>query len=137
MVALAWEKAVSRNPKILLVEDNPSVARSLAHLLAGSGYDVVTAHDGAEGLNLARTEAIDLILLDWMLPDIEGPEFLRDARDYTQSPCIMVTAQDGPEHAVQALEAGCDDYIEKPIRPDELLLRVERVLQRSAEDAGD
>jgi DNA-binding response OmpR family regulator len=49
----------------------------------------------------------------------------------------MVTAQDGPEHAVRALEAGCDDYIEKPIRPDELLLRVERVLRRAAEDAAD
>ncbi len=126
-----------RNPRILLVEDNHSVAKSLAHLLTGSGYDVVTAYDGAEGLQLARSEAIDLILLDWMLPDTEGPEFLSDLRGFSTSPCIMVTAQDGPEHAVRALEAGCDDYIEKPIRPDELLLRVERVLRRAAEDAAD
>lgn len=124
-----------RNPRILLVEDNHSVSKSLAHLLIGSGYDVVTAYDGAEGLQLARDEAIDLILLDWMLPDTEGPEFLRDLRDFSASPCIMVTAQDGPEHAVQALEAGCDDYIEKPIHPEELLLRVERVLRRSVEEA--
>jgi len=124
------------NAKILLVEDNPSVARSLEHLLVNAGYDVFIAHDGARGLELARAEGVDLILLDWMLPDTEGPQFVQDVRVFTQSPCIMVTAQDGPECAVQALEAGCDDFIEKPIRADELLLRVGRMLRRS-EDPGE
>jgi len=115
-------------PKVLVIEDNEAVIITLQILLHRENYEVIGAQTGHEGLELARTEQPDVILLDWILPDAEGPSLLAELRQVTQAPCIMVTAQDTPAHCVKALDAGCDDFVAKPIHPPELLLRLNRLL---------
>ncbi|OZS77235.1 DNA-binding response regulator [Tetzosporium hominis] len=118
--------------KILVVEDEQSIQTLLTYNLKDGGYEVITASDGREGLDKALTEAPDLILLDWMLPHMDGMEICKQLRlQKNQVPIIMLTAKDAEFDKVLGLELGADDYMTKPFSPREVLARVKALLRRS------
>jgi two-component system phosphate regulon response regulator PhoB len=120
-------------PKILVVDDEPEAVELVEFNLKQAGYDVVTAPDGADALEKARTLLPSLILLDLMLPEIEGLEVCKMLhRDPATSriPIIMVTAKAAEIDRILGLELGADDYVTKPFSPRELILRVKKMLQR-------
>jgi two-component system alkaline phosphatase synthesis response regulator PhoP len=128
-----------RMPSILVVEDDPAMARALRDGFAYEGYAVRVAADGDEGLRLAREVAVDLIVLDVMLPRMSGLEIcqrLRATRD--DVPIILLTARSQESDKVQGLRLGADDYVTKPFGFGELVARVEAVLRRAqARPASD
>ncbi len=121
------------NPKILVVDDEPDAVELVEFNLKGAGFDVVTAADGAEALRKARTFAPQLILLDVMLPELDGLEtckILRRDPATAAIPIIMLTAKAGEVDRVLGLELGADDYVTKPFSPRELVLRIKRLLRQ-------
>ncbi|MGH2346856.1 MAG: response regulator transcription factor, partial [Chloroflexota bacterium] len=116
---------------ILLVEDEPTLLEALRYNLGKEGYQVVTAVDGIEALDQARVTKPDLIILDLMLPRLDGLEVCRTIRRDSSVPIIMLTAKDGETDTVLGLEMGADDYMAKPFRLRELLARVRAHLRRS------
>ncbi|MGI6209445.1 MAG: response regulator [Anaerolineae bacterium] len=116
--------------KVLVVEDEPTLVETLRYNLARQGYTVVTAMDGVTALELARREQPDLILLDIMLPELDGIEVCRILRQEMAVPIIMLTARDEEIDKVVGLEVGADDYITKPFSMRELLARVKANLRR-------
>ena len=122
--------------KILVVDDDPNVQRLLQHTLKQEGYEVVIAADGAEGFRLWSTEAPDLVLLDVMLPKLDGYQVASRIRAEeaanTHVPIIMLTAEREVEQKVRGLRAGADDYLIKPFHPAELLARIKSLLARFA-----
>ncbi len=120
------------NERILIVEDERAVARGLEYALQREGYTVLWAQNGQRGLDLARTEAPHLILLDIRLPDINGFDVCRRLRASGQRcPILMLTARDEELDKVLGLELGADDYIVKPYRLHELLARIRAQLRRA------
>ena len=117
-------------PVILIVEDEVSLARFVELELQHEGYAVKKCHDGREGLNLALSENFDLILLDIMLPSLNGLEVLRRLRKEKQTPVILLTARDAVMDKVTGLDTGADDYITKPFAIEELLARIRVALKR-------
>lgn len=118
--------------KILVVEDEQSIQTLLTYNLKEAGHDVVNALDGKEGLELAQTEQPDLILLDWMLPQMDGMEVCKQLRLQKNSvPIIMLTAKDAEFDKVLGLELGADDYMTKPFSPREVIARVKALLRRA------
>ncbi len=118
--------------KILVVEDEISIATLLQYNLNQAGYDVITANDGQDGLNKAISEKPDLILLDLMLPKLDGMEVCKELRmKKMNTPIIMLTAKDEEFDKVLGLELGADDYMTKPFSPREVMARVKAVLRRS------
>ncbi|RXZ81189.1 DNA-binding response regulator [Paenibacillaceae bacterium] len=118
--------------KILIVEDEPTLARLLSYNLSQDGYEIAVADHGAEGLQLALRQPFDLIILDIMLPGMNGFEVLKRLRQEGQkTPVIVLTARNAEEEVVQGLKYGADDYITKPFGVAELLARVSAVLRRS------
>ena len=122
--------------KILVVDDDPNVQRLLQYTLKQEGYDVVIAADGAEGFRLWGAEAPDLILLDVMLPKLDGYQVAAKIRSEeggsSHVPIIMLTAEREVEQKVRGLRAGADDYLIKPFHPAELLARIKSLLARFA-----
>jgi pilus assembly protein CpaE len=122
--------------KILVVDDDPNVQRLLQYTLKQEGYDVVTASDGAEGFRMWDAEAPDLILLDVMLPKLDGyqvaAKIRADEGPSTHVPIIMLTAEREVEQKVRGLRAGADDYLIKPFHPAELMARIKSLLARFA-----
>ncbi len=118
--------------KILLVEDEQKIARFLQLELEYEGYIVEQAHDGRKGLELALKDDIDLIILDIMLPGLNGLEVCRRIRQSSQVPIIMLTAKDATMDKVIGLDLGADDYITKPFAIEELLARVRTSLKHSS-----
>lgn len=121
------------NPKILVIEDEPSQVELLKFNLDRQGYDVVVAMDGEEGVQSARDELPDLILLDWMLPSLPGVEVCRHLRRNKATreiPIIMLTARSEERDKVRGLEVGADDYITKPYSIKELIARIHAALRR-------
>lgn len=119
------------NPRILLVEDEPSVALTVSDLLAGEGYDVETAIDGPTGLKRASAEPFDVVLLDIMLPGMNGLDVCRELRRLGKDVAVlMLTARGQLTDRVVGLKLGADDYLVKPFEPAELLARVEALLRR-------
>ncbi len=117
--------------RILLVEDEPSLALTLSDLLAGEGYEVETASDGPTGLARAAAGGWDLIMLDVMLPGMSGLEVCRDLRRHGKDVAIlMLTAKTQLTDRVAGLKTGADDYVTKPFEPPELLARIEALLRR-------
>ena len=117
--------------KILVIDDEPMIVESVSYNLKQEGYDVMTATDGETGLKLAETGDFDLILLDLMLPGMDGMEICRTLRKTSEIPIIMLTAKEGEIDRVLGLELGADDYVTKPFSMRELIVRVKRVLKRS------
>ncbi len=122
--------------KILVVDDDPNVQRLLQYTLKQEGYDVIVASDGAEGFRLWAAEAPDLILLDVMLPKLDGYQVATKIRTEggtsSHVPIIMLTAEREVEQKVRGLRAGADDYLIKPFHPAELLARIKSLLARFA-----
>lgn len=122
-------------PKILIVEDEPALAETVAYNLREEGFKVCTAADGLTALDLLRREKPDLVLLDVMLPEMDGLEVCRMMRRDSEIPIIMVTAKSREIDKVVALEIGADDYITKPFGMLELIARVRASLRRSRRES--
>ncbi len=119
------------NKKVLLVEDDPNMRKSLMYNLEKEGYTVVQTGDGAEALELARDQNPDLVVLDIMLPNLDGLSICRILRNESDTPIVMLTARDSEVDRIVGLEIGADDYIVKPFSLGEFLARVRAVLRRS------
>ena len=122
--------------KILVVDDEPDLVELVSYNLRKEGFDVTSASDGEEALNKIRKENFNLIVLDLMLPGIQGMELCRMLRNDPKTknlPVIMVTAKGEEIDKVLGLETGADDYMAKPFSPRELVARVKAVLRRSGE----
>ena len=123
---------------ILLVEDEVKLARFIELELDSEGYQITVAHDGLTGLTLARELTLDLIILDWMLPHLNGLEICRRLRSTGSNvPVILLTAKDEVSDRVAGLDAGADDYVVKPFSIEELLARVRAHLRRTQEIDSD
>ena len=122
--------------RILIVEDEEKIARFVELELQHEGYAVEKASDGRIGLDLALSEAFNLILLDVMLPQLNGLEVLRRLRQKKDVPVILLTARDAVMDKVSGLDAGADDYITKPFAIEELLARIRVVLKKRAAPAA-
>lgn len=122
--------------KILVVDDDASIRQLLQITLQVEGYEVVLAEDGAQALTLVDTEQVDLIVLDLMLPHMDGWEVCRKVREKGDLPIIMLTAKDDEVDTILGLKQGADDYITKPFSPRELVARIEAVLRRSNRKSG-
>lgn len=120
--------------KIVVVEDDINIAELLRLYLEKDGFEVRIAHDGGEGLRLAETEKPDLVMLDIMLPVMDGWQVCKSLRKTSKVPIIMLTAKGETEDKVMGLEMGADDYIVKPFEVKELLARVHAVLRRTGEE---
>jgi DNA-binding response OmpR family regulator len=116
---------------ILVVDDQASVRRLLQDYLTEQGFRVITAADGETAIYIARHEQPDVILLDIMMPKMDGYQFLRQYRQERQTPIIVITAREEETDAVLGLELGADDYVIKPFRMRELLARIHVVLRHS------
>ena len=125
-----------RQRRVLLVEDEPSLARTLGDMLDAQGYRVETQGDGVLALDAASEGDHDLILLDVMLPSMSGFEISSSLRSRgVNTPIIMLTARDELEDKVGGLRSGADDYLTKPFEAEELLARIEALLRRTQKDA--
>jgi DNA-binding response OmpR family regulator len=116
--------------KVLIVEDEPTLVETLEYNLSHQDYEVLTAMDGQKALQLARKEQPDLIVLDLMLPGIDGVEVCRILRQEMSVPILMLTARDEEVDKVVGLEVGADDYMTKPFSMRELMARVKALLRR-------
>jgi DNA-binding response OmpR family regulator len=117
--------------QILIIDDEQMIVESVSYNLKQEGYEVLTALDGETGLELAQTKEIDLILLDLMLPGMNGMEICKIIRQQSSVPIIMLTAKEGEIDRVLGLELGADDYVTKPFSMRELLARIKTVLKRT------
>lgn len=116
--------------KILVIEDEDGIIHLLNLYLRDAGYAVVVAKDGADGLALHAREHPDLVILDIMLPALDGFEVCRRIRTWSQTPILMLTARGDEDDRIQGLELGADDYLVKPFSPRELVSRVRAILRR-------
>ena len=120
--------------RILVIEDEERILDFLRRGLAYEGYQVDVASDGTAGLALARENPPDLVVLDWMLPELDGIEVCRRLRAAGDVPIIMLTAKDAVTDRVEGLDAGADDYLVKPFEFEELLARIRALLRRTRSD---
>ncbi|WNL37717.1 response regulator transcription factor [Halomonas sp. PAMB 3232] len=117
--------------RILIVDDEPQIRRFLRISLASQGYSVIEAENGEQALGAVYTQAPDVVLLDLGLPDMDGHEVLRDIREHSSVPVIVVSVRDREEEKVSSLDNGANDYVTKPFGIQELLARI-RAVQRQA-----
>lgn len=120
---------------VLLVEDDHRLAAMVNDYLEDNGFDVTIAHTGFEGIDLQSKHGFDLIILDLMLPDIDGLEVCRTIRAHENVPILMLTAKGDPVDRIIGLEIGADDYLPKPFEPRELLARLRAILRRGKGEA--
>jgi DNA-binding response OmpR family regulator len=119
--------------RVLIVEDEPQMAEQLRRGLEREGYSVLLAHDGQEALDLARTVEHDIMILDWMLPKLDGRQVARRLRQANLGTRIlMLTARDAPPDIVEGLDCGADDYLIKPFAFEVLLARLRALARRTA-----
>lgn len=117
--------------KILVVDDEVDIVDFIEDYLTGEGYEVIKAYDGAKALDRMRQDRPDLVILDIMLPGLDGFEVCRQMRAESTVPILMVTAKDTDVDKIVGLEVGADDYIPKPFNPRELVARVKAILRRT------
>src|SRR2546425_13379145 len=118
--------------KILIIEDEANIAQVIRLYLEQANYTVLTASDGAAGLELHAREQPDLVILDLMLPVMDGMEGCRRIRAWADTPILMLTARQGEEERIAGLELGADDYLVKPFSPREVVSRVKAILRRTS-----
>lgn len=126
--------------KILIVDDEPDILEFLQYNLKKEGYAVVTAGDGKQAIQVAEREKPDLIILDIMMPELDGVEtcrILRSRKEFTLTPVAFLTARDEDFTQITALDTGGDDYITKPIKPRVLISRINALLRRASRMADD
>ena len=121
--------------RVLIVEDDPDIVTVVRTYLEGAGYSVVVAEDGSFGLTTALNGSFSLIVLDWMLPGLDGPSFMKRLRARAKTPVIMLTAKGEEDDRLTGFSVGVDDYVVKPFSPKELVARVKAVLARSGAEA--
>jgi len=122
--------------RVLLIEDDPRLAAMVGEYLSAAGYRVTPAATGAEGLARHQADAFDLIVLDLMLPDMDGLQVCRAVRARGATPILMLTARGEPMDRILGLEMGADDYLPKPFEPRELLARIRAILRRGKAGAA-
>jgi two-component system KDP operon response regulator KdpE len=123
---------------ILIVDDEPQIRKLLQISLEGAGYKVVESDNGHESVRLAASVKPEVMLLDLGLPDIDGKEVIREIREWTQLPIIVLSVRDADEEMTKALNLGADDYVTKPFNPDVLLARINANLRKAAtKEAGE
>ncbi len=120
--------------KILVIEDELNIARVIQLYLEQANYMVLVARDGVAGLELHAREHPDLIILDLMLPALDGMEVCRRIRAWANTPILMLTARQGEEDRIAGLDLGADDYLVKPFSPREVVSRVKAILRRTAQN---
>lgn len=116
---------------VLIIEDDETVADTLRLYLQHAGYEVAAAGDGVCGLERARQADVALVILDWMIPGLDGHEVCRRLRSVSTVPVLMLTARTAEDDRVRALETGADDYVPKPFSPREVVARVNALLRRA------
>ena len=116
--------------RILLIEDDPRLAAMVGEYLGEAGYRVLHARNGAQGLAMEARESCDALILDLMLPDMDGLDVCRQIRARSETPMLMLTARGDAMDRVIGLEMGADDYLPKPFEPRELLARLRAILRR-------
>ena len=119
---------------VLVIDDDEKLAAMIRDFLQENGFSVTIAGNGAEGLSIQRKQTLDAIILDLMLPDIDGLEICRTLRSHDNTPILMLTAKGDPMDRVIGLELGADDYLPKPFEPRELLARLRAILRRGKGD---
>ncbi len=117
--------------KVLVVDDEPQIVRALRTSLRANGYEVESAAAGSEALDVVATWEPQLVILDLGLPDLDGIEVIRRLRGWSQVPVIVLTARDARAEEIRALDAGADDYVNKPFAMDELLARMRAAVRRT------
>ena len=122
--------------KILIIEDEASIAQLIRLYLEQADYTVITASDGITGLELHAREHPNLVILDLMLPGLDGMEVCRRIRAWAATPILMLTARQGEEDRIAGLDMGADDYLVKPFSPREVVSRVKAILRRSTNAGG-
>ena len=122
--------------KILMIDDDVKLAELVAEFLKEKKFDIEIKHTPEEGLSYLEKEEIDLIILDIMLPGMDGFQILRKIRERLSTPVIMLTARGDVTDRVVGLELGADDYLAKPFEPRELIARIQSILRRSHSNAG-
>jgi len=125
-----------QNRRILVVDDEERMVRFIHLNLEHDGFRVIDAFNGSQALERLRTSMPDLVILDIMMPDIDGFEVLKTIREFSKVPVIMLTAKSEEEDRVRGLELGADDYVTKPFSPRELVSRVRAVLRRTETMSG-
>lgn len=126
---------IPKSPKSMCIgisDDDPKMIRLLRRSLELAGFRVVSASDGPSAIELVETEELDLLVLDVVMPGMDGCEVLTRLREFTWLPVIILSAKDDEEDIVRGLEAGADDYVVKPFAPKEFLARVQAVLRRAS-----
>ena len=122
---------MNRTPTILLVDDDPSILEVAGFAVARAGFRTITARDGKEALALARSERPDLMVLDIVMPELDGVDVCRQLRAETEIPIIFLSSMDDEVDRIVGLELGADDYLTKPFSPRELVARIKAVLRRT------
>jgi two-component system alkaline phosphatase synthesis response regulator PhoP len=122
--------------KILIIDDEPKIVEICRDYLHAAGFDILTSGDGIQGLALARSQKPDLVVLDLMLPGMDGLDFCRSLQHESNMPIIMLTARIEETDKLIGLELGADDYMTKPFSPRELVARVRTVLRRASGDSS-
>jgi DNA-binding response OmpR family regulator len=123
--------------KVLVVDDDEKICKIVAAYLKNGGYEVHAAKDGLEALDLAKKYQPDVILLDIMLPFVDGWRVCREIRKASDVPVIMLSACDEEADRIKGLDIGADDYVAKPFSPLELLARIKAVLRRTGSETAD
>ncbi len=121
--------------KLLLIDDDVELANMLKEFLTQEGFGVTTAHDGLTGEQYVLAGKFDLVILDVMMPGQDGIQTLRNIRQHSDIPVLMLTAKDDNEGRIEGLEGGADDYVQKPCLPRELVARIRAILRRQNSDA--
>jgi DNA-binding response OmpR family regulator len=120
--------------RILVVDDEERIVHFLSTKLKASGYEVLTASDGVKGLEQARAQEPDLVVLDLLMPRMNGLEMLKELRSFSTVPVIVLSAKGADADRIKGLSLGADDYLPKPFNPDELVARIEAVRRRLEPD---